>query len=120
MIERKTLNENDIKKAMDIGEFPGHIINSKKNVAVIMTQDWCSQWTFMNRYLYRLVENDSGLECDIYEIIYNREPWSREFMDFKENTLGNHQIPYVRFYKDGTYAGEANYLYEEDFIKRLQ
>jgi len=42
-----------------------------------------------------------------------------EFMNFKETTYENREIPYVRYYKDGKYSSCSNYVSLEGFLHRL-
>ena len=106
--------------AMENGEFPSHVIGSAPQVAVILTQDWCPQWTSMKAWLKR-VPLDTGLEQEtrIYILIYNRVPYFRRFLAFKETVWNNRLIPYVRYYRDGTLIGESNYLSQREFVDRF-
>jgi hypothetical protein len=98
MVNRLTLSEDDIRYAMSNGEFGSDVISSAKTVVIVMTQDWCSQWQEMKNWIYEL---ETGKTVDIYEIVYNREPYFKEFMSFKENRWNSRFVPYLRFYENG-------------------
>jgi hypothetical protein len=54
---------------------------------------------------------------------YDIEPWenldSEAFMTFKEETFGNREIPYVRYYRNGSFSRESNYISLDGFKDRL-
>ncbi len=103
-------------KAMSNGEFGGDLLNSKQRVIVILTQDWCPQWHDLKGWIYRL---DIEEDVDIYELEYNKADFFEDFRSFKENTFGNHSVPYLRFYKQGTLYSESNYISEGQVIEIL-
>ena len=115
MIIINTLNDSDVQTAIDNGEFGSSIIGSKKNVAIILTQNWCSQWKYLERDLEEN-KDSAEIDLDIYVFIYNRSPLFQKFMQFKESVYNNDQIPYVRCYKDGVFFKDSNYLPARDLF----
>ena len=96
-------------------EIPNELINSTEKVAVVLTQDWCPQWLFMERWLNKT--EDKGIKT--FYISYNRKSYFNEFMNAKEDTFGNDQVPYVRYYKDGKYLNDSNFISEELFLSNF-
>jgi glutaredoxin len=86
--------------------------------ALILTQSWCPQWKAMKNYLDE-AEQAGKLTADIRYIEYDLESFFEEFMLFKEDTYNNREIPYVRYYHDGAFTGESNYISQEGFLYRL-
>jgi hypothetical protein len=118
MITRRQLNEGEARHAIDHGDFAESVRSSKGHVAVVLTQDWCPQWTSMKRWLEDLEQSESAdiPEIDVYELEYNRVGYGSEFMRFKETTFGNPLIPYVRYYRDGRFVADSNYVSKERFL----
>lgn len=114
MINRKMLNEEQVKNAVKNGEFDSEVIKSKGKVVLIMTQDWCPQWHDLRSWVYSL---DISEDIDVYELEYNKVNYCDEFMNFKENQWDNSNIPYLRFYKNGKLIKETNYISKQEFIK---
>lgn len=117
-IFRRSLTEQHARTAMAEGEFAAEVRNSRECVAIVLTQDWCPQWTAMRQWFS---ENGGAgePEIDVWELEYNREPYGGEFMHFKERELGNDLIPYVRYYRNGVLVGESNYVSRDQFISRF-
>ncbi len=116
MITRKMIQREQAIKAIENGEFDKEMLNSKPRVVVILTQDWCSQWHDMKSWIYKL---DLQEEVDVYELEYNKVDYLNEFRNFKESTLNNHYIPYLRFYREGVLYRETNYISEGQFKEVL-
>ena len=139
----RKLTEAECMYAMEHGEFSPALTGSSKRTAIILTQSWCPQWARMRSYL-EIVENtlrdrlladkkpsedssepkagaSSGAVGDIAILYvgYDKEPWFEEFMAFKEDTFGNREVPYVRYYREGSLSGETNYLSADGFVSRL-
>jgi len=57
---------------------------------------------------------------DIWCFFYDESSIFIQFMEFKENVLGNDDIPYVRYYKDGKFTGDSNAVNEQGFLKKLK
>lgn len=118
-----TLTAQQCEYAIEHAEFENTIIASAPRVAVILTQSWCSQWIRMRAYLNEaesLLHAENRLATMIYYIEYDREPWFEVFMEFKENSFNNREIPYVRYYRNGKLASESNYVSLDGFISRLR
>ena len=47
MVYQKQLTESDAREAIETGEFPQSVRESSENVAIVLTQDWCHQWSDM-------------------------------------------------------------------------
>lgn len=106
------LTNEQMNVLLETKEFGQDVIATSPRVAVVLTQDWCPQWTAMKRYLSNL--NEEGLS--IFYIEYNREARSQEFMHAKETIFGNDLIPYVRYYKEGKCVATSNFVFKDDFL----
>jgi hypothetical protein len=113
MMKKHEITKEQALYAIKNGEFPSEVISSKNKVVVVMTQDWCPQWTFMRSWLYSLELDD---EVEIYELIYNKVDYFKEFMTHKEDVWHNHEVPYLRYYKDGKLINESNYKNQKVFL----
>jgi len=113
MINRKLIQKNQAMNAIVSGEFESNILSSKNRVVIILTQDWCPQWTNMKSWIYGL-EMDEDIE--IYELEYNKVDYFYDFMRFKEKHWNNYNVPYLRFYKNGILTNETNYISEKEFL----
>lgn len=116
MINRMKINEEQVMFVVKNGEFPPDMINSKKNVVVIMTQDWCPQWVNMKSWVYTV---ETAEDIDIYEVEYNREIYFNAFMSFKESVWKNYDVPYLRYYKHGELIKESNYVSSTGFMQAI-
>lgn len=116
MTNKKQINKEQAMYAIENGEFGKDITASKNKVVVIMTQDWCPQWLALKSWVYEIETEE---DIDIYELEYNRVDYFDTFMNFKENIWGNHNVPYLRFYKEGTLINESNYIDRLQFIDKL-
>ncbi len=112
------ITEAQARQAMAEDEFGEDVRASSPMTAVILTQGWCPQWVMMNGWLKSAgrKDTDDGLELDVHILVYDRVPYSGEFTRFKEQVFGNNQIPYVRYYKNGTLIDETNYLSKKHFL----
>ena len=110
----KILTEADCRKAMEKGEFelpPG-------KSALILAQSWCPQWKSMKNYL---PDAEKSLpELNIFYIEYDLTPFFNDFLSFKENTLQNREIPYVRYYLNGKCTAESNFVSLDGFLQRCK
>ncbi|MBB6480551.1 hypothetical protein [Spirochaeta isovalerica] len=97
-------------------EIPAQLISSGKFVAVVLTQDWCPQWLFMKRWLAEMEKE--GVK--VYYLSYNRKPYFHDFMNVKESIFNNDQVPYVRYYVNGEFAGDSNYVGRELFLSNFR
>lgn len=116
MINRKLIQREQAMNAISNGEFESDLLNSSNRVVVILTQDWCPQWRDMKGWIYSF---DIEEDIDIYELEYNKADYFDAFRSFKENELGNYNVPYLRFYKHGTLYRESNYISEGQVIEIL-
>lgn len=119
MINKHIIQKEQAVNAIENGEFETDIISSKNLVIIILTQDWCSQWQDMKSWIYELELDE---DIDIYELEYNNVDYFTEFMTFKENRWKNDTVPYLRFYSDGKFVYETNYINKNmfiDIIKKL-
>jgi hypothetical protein len=85
--------------------------------ALILTQSWCPQWKAMKSYLPEVEK--AGDDVTILYVEYDIETFFTEFMEFKENTYQNREIPYVRYFREGVFSGESNYVSLQGFLHRL-
>gem|GEM_PF-203780 len=113
----KKLTEQECRAAIASGDFDSSIKASSPAAAIILTQSWCPQWAWMKRYIED-VAKEAG--CDIYWIEYDREPFFDEFLGFKEETFGNDQVPYIRYYRNGALVHESNYIDRSGFLRFLK
>ncbi len=115
MINKAVLQKEQALNAMQNGEFDKSVIASKEIVLIILTQDWCLQWQALKTWLYD--STDVKMDIDVYELVYNTTDYFEEFKSFKEEQLGNSEIPYLRFYRNGTLIEETNYISKDRFME---
>ena len=101
------IEEPQAQYAIRHGEFAHDVTASNTVVIVVMTQDWCPQWIYMSAWLPSL---QSESEVDVYELIYNRERYFREFLRLKEGQWGNYEVPYLRYYRSGELVAVSNFV----------
>ena len=117
----RKLTEAECRAAMEAGDFDAALFPGPA-AAIILTQSWCPQWRVMRAYLPKVEEilNDVRL----YYVEYDAESWesleNEAFMAFKENTFNNREIPYVRYYRNGAFSRDSNYISLDGFISRLK
>ena len=118
MIIRKQLTEADARTAITEGEFAESVRASGENVAIVLTQHWCPQWTAMQHWLGKLERKNrpEDLDVEVYELEYDKVDYGSEFMRFKESVFGNSLIPYVRYYHNGDLIGETNFVGADRFL----
>ena len=122
MLKRGELTEEQARYAMEHGEFGEDVRNADQHVAVVLTQAWCPQWTSMNVWLgfMRRRGKPADKEITVLEFIYDKVDFFPQFMAFKERHFGNYQIPYIRYYKNGTLVSESNYTTSQDFLRHFE
>ena len=120
MIRRLELTGEQAAFAMRQGEFDQGVRGASQLVAVVLTQDWCGQWAAMDGYLAEMGSRRPELDLTVFLLEYNRVSYFQEFLNFKEQVLGNRVIPYVRYYRDGSLVGQSNYVSERQFLSFLQ
>ena len=121
MLKRQQLSRDDALYAIENGDFSASLLSAGPNVAVVMSQDWCSQWTAMRSWLKTMEKNIAGVNDDItvFEFVYNQIDIFHQFLDLKENSWGNRFVPYIRYYRGGELIGESNYISADDFVSRF-
>lgn len=106
------LTEDQMNYFLKNKEFGADVIEAAPNTAVVLTQDWCPQWTAMKRYLSEIPESEAA----VFFIEYNREPRGNEYMHAKETVFKNDLIPYVRYYKNGRCFADSNFVFHDAFL----
>jgi hypothetical protein len=116
----RKLTETECKAAMETGDFDAALVSGPA-AAIILTQSWCPQWTSMKTYLPK-IEQDLN-DVRLYYAEYDIEAWEKldheAFMAFKEDTYNNREIPYVRYYRNGVFTRDSNFISEDGFRSRL-
>jgi hypothetical protein len=110
------LSRDECLGAMGSGEFGPGVTRAAPGVAVVLTQSWCPQWAWMRAYLSTLPEDP---ERAIFWIEYDREDFFEPFMAFKEDVLGNREVPYIRYYRDGKLVRTSNFIDKAGFLRSL-
>lgn len=105
----KVIKKDQALTSIKYGEFGDDVISSAETVAVILTQSWCPQWHGMKGFV------SDFTEADIWLLEYDLTDYFETFRRFKEQVLGNDQIPYVRYYADGVFIAESNAVSEQVF-----
>ncbi|AEF83152.1 hypothetical protein [Leadbettera azotonutricia] len=122
----RTLTEDECQYAINNGDFAESLLKGKAAI-LILTQSWCPQWIAVKAYLKEAEKQAAerlGTAINIYTVEYDIAEWHRlaheDFMTFKEDTFNNREIPYMRYYKDGVFSSDSNYLSLDGFLNRLQ
>jgi len=113
----KKLSAEHCLALIDEGDFGPDILGAADAVAVVLTQSWCPQWTWMHGYLTAL---PPIVGTEIFWVEYDKERFFEPLMRFKESVFGNNQVPYVRYYRGGKLATESNYIDKGGFLRHLQ
>ncbi|MBN2738862.1 MAG: hypothetical protein JXR70_17910 [Spirochaetales bacterium] len=121
MLKLMKFTEEHAKDTIQQGYFPDSLLNSAENLAIILTQDWCPQWKYMEQALNQLARAEEPRYIDIFAYvgIYNLMNCYSEFMNFKENVLGNQFIPYICYYKEGKLIGQSNFVAGLQFLAKF-
>jgi hypothetical protein len=119
MIKRRSLTREQAEHAMGEGEFGPDVASAGPNVAVLLSQDWCSQYIALNKSIDELAAGSDPAHPDVivFELLYNRVDYFEAFMRFKETRWRNYEVPYVRYYRGGRLVGESNYVGPEGFLR---
>jgi hypothetical protein len=120
MVIRKRLTSEQVIFAINNGKFGKDVVSFKKHVAIILTQSWCSGWIYLKQNLNSFAQKYKKQDIAIFELEYDKTENFKEILNFKEKTLKNDFVPYVRFYVDGHLIGESNSSYVNDFLKYFQ
>lgn len=110
------LSKDQCLAAIAAGEFGKDILGAAPRVAVVLTQGWCPQWIHLRRKLEGLAAPDDPA---VFWVEYDTEPFFDEFMNWKEDFLGNREVPYIRYYRDGALVAESNYTDIPGFLARF-
>ncbi|WP_460054294.1 hypothetical protein [Spirochaeta dissipatitropha] len=122
MIQLFQISESEIETTIQDHEYPESVRSRLMNTAVIATQDWCPDWSSMQRWLHESEKKDGNVpDVDIAVgiVIYNKKPYQNEFMRVKERSWKNALIPYIRYYHNGQLISESNRVSRKDFITRF-
>jgi hypothetical protein len=111
----RTLTQDQLDALLKDGEFPESVRLAAPKVVVVMTQDWCGQWTSMAAYL-----PDFADQAAIFAVEYNRLRDFERIMHFKETVFRNDQVPYLRFYRDGKLVRQSNWIPRAAFAAMLE
>lgn len=111
----RPLTQDQLDALLKDGEFPESVRLAAPKVVVVMTQDWCGQWASMAAYL-----PEFAAQAAIFTVEYNRLPDFERIMHFKESVLGNDQVPYLRYYRDGHLVRQSNWLPRAAFAALLE
>jgi hypothetical protein len=101
------------EQAVASGDFSPEVIASTSRVAVVLTQSWCPQWIMMRLWLDR-AEKDA--DAKVFFMEYDKEDFFEEFMAFKEDVFGNRSVPYIRYYRDGVFTRDGNFIGRDGFL----
>jgi hypothetical protein len=115
MSDIRPLTQDQLDALLKDGEFPESVRLAAPKVVVVMTQDWCGQWTSMAAYL-----SDFADQAAIFTVEYNRLPDFERIMHFKETVFRNDQVPYLRFYRDGKLVRQTNWIPRAAFAGMLE
>jgi hypothetical protein len=117
MITIKEITDDQALAAIKNREFEPALLDASPNVAIILTQDWCSQWKNVQSWLSQINTEDTTSDCAVFTLVYNQKQYFHEFMNFKESVFQNDRIPYIRFYKNGTFSSSSNFVTKEQFLR---
>jgi hypothetical protein len=112
----RKLTKDECLSAVELGEFEPGLTSSAEAVAIVLTQSWCPQWSWMRSYLEALPADPAR---EVLWVEYDREDFFEPFMRFKESSFRNDQVPYVRYYRDGVLAAESNFIDKGGFLRLL-
>lgn len=107
------LTEDQVLEFVQSEDALTKLAHSDDYVALIMTQDWCPQWHAMEKYLAKVSaqQNDKDQKSTtIYWTSYNKLNAFETIMKYKESQWKNEEVPYVRYYHNGTLVGESNFV----------
>lgn len=116
------ITDEQVEFAIKNGDFGTDILQKSKNVAIILTQGWCGQWIVMRRYLKKIEKEKNELtrELSVFTLEYNKLSNFREFMQFKEEKLGNSLVPYIQYYNKGKLTESSNFVNQIEFLSLLK
>jgi hypothetical protein len=111
------LSKEDCLALIEKKEFAAHIAGAADSVAIVLTQSWCPQWSWMRSYLESLPPEE-GIK--VFWVEYDLEDFFEPLMNFKERVFGNFEVPYVRYYRQGSLVAQSNYIDKGGFLRLLR
>lgn len=118
MINVNEMSDEAAREAIEKGKLPSSLTNPSGLAGLIFTQSWCGEWKALSRTLKVLEKEDPwgpDEELYVWYLEYDRKPYFKDFMKFKEGILGNSLVPYIRYYRKGELLGESNYVSRHGF-----
>jgi hypothetical protein len=109
----KLLTKEQAGYAIEHEEFDDDVTGAGENVAIVLTQDWCPQWTRMRSWLETL---DETANVSVYLLEYNKKDFFEEFLSLKEKKWNNQYVPYIRYYQNGKLIRQTNAVSKEAFL----
>ena len=122
MIEVENIPEESVQNLLQRGEFDSEIRESAVYTAVVLTQSWCPQWTMLQRGFERLAEKGEPEEArlKVWTLEYDRHPDFETIRRFKEEQFGNREVPYIRYYRNGNFLGDSNFVSWKKLLSRFR
>jgi hypothetical protein len=111
------LSEADCLDLIERKEFAPRVVGAADSVAIVLTQSWCPQWSWMRSYLESLPAEE-GIK--VFWVEYDLEAFFEPLMNFKERVFGNFEVPYVRYYRGGGLVAQSNYIDKGGFLRLLR
>ena len=71
----------------------------------------------MRSWLSQLSKQGEGPDITVFESEYDRTGVFSDFREFKESVLNNWEVPYVRYYTEGSLHGESNFVSSMSFME---
>lgn len=121
MIILKNLTGEQAAYAVENKEFAHEILTSSSKVAIVLSQSWCPWYSRLKSWMSG-VEKDAeyaSQDLDIYEFIYDETTLKGKFISLKENKWKNGTIPYIRYYVNGSFVRDTNFVDKEDFFTQF-
>ena len=113
----RKLSREDCLGMMERGELGLSVLGAAERVAVVLTQSWCPQWAWMRSYLEAMPPDPAR---EVFWVEYDLEDFFEPFRRFKEEVLGNGEVPYVRYYRKGELVAQSNFIDAGGFARRLE
>ncbi|WP_295158946.1 hypothetical protein [uncultured Brachyspira sp.] len=118
MLIFKDIDDKEMQNIIDTKEVSDNIKKDAENVLAVFTQDWCGDWNNLKRELD--ANKDNSIDITIFICMYNQSPLYEPFMNFKETVWNNGLIPYLRYYKNGSFIKDTNHLPFQRLIKAFE
>lgn len=120
MIIRKTITDTQAQAAIEAGEFESSILGMSEAVVLVLTQSWCPQWTALKYSLDGLGNGPDDFNMAILSFEYDLSPLYDAFMNFKENTYRNWEVPYLRIYRNGLFIADGNSIPAGRIVEKIR